>query len=93
VSRLENKLDITIERTLEFLEDVFKNEYAEVLRIWTLPSMTEEVWKNYKTIFDNQDFDEIKLLKKARRALKGRYVAFFNTKTRETRSEDTASNC
>ena len=80
VRRLEHKKEDTLKRTLAFLQDVSKHEYFEVHRIWNLPTMTPEVWQNYVTIFDDTDFEELALLKKARKALKSRYAAFFQKK-------------
>lgn len=70
-------------RVSEFLHDVSKNEYFEVHRIWNLPSMTDEVWNNYLVLFDDVDFPEMKLLRNARRELRGRYSAFFKPKKRK----------
>jgi len=77
--RLDKKRPATLKRTLEFLQDVREKEYKEVNRIWTLPTMTDEVWFNYLNLFPDTDFEETALLKKARKALKMRYVAFFKT--------------
>lgn len=77
--KLDKKRKDTLKRTLEFLEHVQANEYAEVHRIWTLPTMTEEVWFNYLNLFADTEFDEVRILKKARKDLKAAYVIFFKT--------------
>ena len=93
VTNLETKLGSTIERYLRFLEYVYEHQYKEVYRIWTLPSMSDAAWNRYFTVFDDTDFYEVKLLKEARRALKGAYVEFWKTKAGQTRSNHTSSDC
>lgn len=91
--RLEHKKDETLTKIWNFLGDVKQTEFLEVKRIWNLPTMTPDTWANYLTIFDDTDFPEVKLLKKARRKLKARYGAFFKTKKKQTGKEDTNSVC
>ena len=83
--KLDKKRPDTLKRTLNFLEQVRVNEYEEVVRIWTLPTMNEDVWFNYLNLFGDTTFDEVRLLKKARKNLKIVYVSFF----KETRKKTT----
>lgn len=76
-TRLEKKHSDTLDRILAFLKDVSGNEYCEVHRIWNLPTMTQEVWDNYITLFDDVAFEELVLLRAARKKLKARYAEFF----------------
>jgi len=81
---LRNKLDkrqlSTLLRIQKFIDKVYITSYAEVHRIWTLPTMTEEVWFNYLNLFSDTYFEEVAFLKVARRALKADFVAFFKEK-------------
>jgi len=90
-ANLDRKKPKTLERIYELLIDVHENEYKEVERIWTLPTMSEDVWFNYLNIFSDTEFEEVTLLKQARKLLKGRYVAFFKTQTKKPRSANTKS--
>lgn len=87
--KLDKKRLATLERTYDFLSDVQTREYAEVERIWILPTMTSEVWFNYLNLFGDTEFEEVTLLKKARKALKKAYVEFFKTtkKVKKTKLE------
>jgi len=75
-AKLDKKQLATLERTHDFLQDVQVREYAEVQRIWTLPCVSEETWFNYLNLFPDTDFEEVILLKKARKELKKAYVEF-----------------
>jgi hypothetical protein len=77
--KLDKKRAKTLERTYDFLCDVHIREFAEVERIWTLPSMTPDVWFNYLNLFGDTVFEEVALLKKARKDLKKAYVEFFKS--------------
>lgn len=77
--KLDKKRKFTLERTLEFLRKVQIAEYAEVERIWTLPTMSPDVWFNYLNLFGDTPFEEVALLKQARKALKKAYVEFFKS--------------
>jgi len=81
---LKTKIDrrqlSTLLRMQEFLNKVYVGSYAEVHRIWTLPSMTEEVWFNYLNLFSDTTFEEVDLLKVARRKLKADFVTYYKEK-------------
>ena len=77
--KLDKKRATTLERVYDFLNDVYIREYAEVERIWTLPTMTDEVWFNYLNLFGDTAFEEVGLLKQARKDLKKAYVEFFKS--------------
>lgn len=90
VKNIERKRTHTIERIYNFLADVYEHEWCEVHRVWTLPTMSEDVWFNYLNLFSDTHFPEVYLLKAARKNLKARYVAFYKPQKKETGSEDTA---
>ncbi len=74
---------LTLTRTHTFLRKVREEEYAEVYRIWVLPTMTPEVWENYLVLFFETTFPEVTLLIKARRNLRKRYSEFHKAKKHE----------
>jgi hypothetical protein len=82
-TNLEKKKPETILAIHLFLLNVYMDEYRELKRVWTLPTMTPMVWRNYEDIFHDTDFPEMTILKSARKALKERYVAFFKNKKRQ----------
>lgn len=89
--RLEKKPEDYVWGILEFLQNVHDREYAEVKRIWTLPFMTPEVWNNYTELFSDTKFEEVTLLKAARKTLKGRFSAFRKNRPRRPRKTNSTA--
>lgn len=92
VRGIERKSQDIIWQYYEFFCNVYEREYAEVHRIWTLPSMTEEVWENYYTLFRDTPFEEVTLLREARKSLKEKYVAFWKNRPRRPRKKNTGGD-
>lgn len=61
----------------EFLNNIYQNEWWEIHAVWTKPNINEEMWENYEWMFDHRDvLEEQKMLTRARKAFKKRWVAF-----------------
>lgn len=59
-----------IQLLLNFLKEVKEEEMVEILRVWHLPNMTEEMWANYDLFFEGNALAEQKQLAKAQKALR-----------------------
>jgi len=85
--KLEKRHPETLQSIHDHLFDMRSNEWAEVHRIWTLPTMTEDVWCNYLTLFGDTIFHEVRLLRFARKALHSKYVGFFKKKKKKKKAK------
>lgn len=64
-----------LERLNNFVNDLYNTEYAELLRVWTLPHINDDMWHNYK-LFDIHGLPEQLLLDSAITAFRDKLKAF-----------------